>query len=67
MLLNLSKKDDKPLSHFTARFAIEIQGVPYTHPSLVIQTFMMGLRLLRFFWSLVEKSSNDRPRDAPTS
>ncbi|RWW22232.1 hypothetical protein GW17_00013587 [Ensete ventricosum] len=38
MLLDLSEKDDEPLSHFIARFAIEIQDVPDTHPSLVMHS-----------------------------
>ncbi|RRT81363.1 hypothetical protein B296_00005203 [Ensete ventricosum] len=53
-LLDFSQGSEESLAQFVGRFAVEIRGVPDTHPSLVIQAFLMGLRPFRFFWLLVE-------------
>ncbi|RWV80923.1 hypothetical protein GW17_00057724 [Ensete ventricosum] len=45
-LLGISQKDDEPLAQFVAGFAIEIQGMPDTHPLLVIQAFLIRLPVL---------------------
>ncbi|RWW49131.1 hypothetical protein BHE74_00044736 [Ensete ventricosum] len=42
-LLGISQKDDEPLAQFVAGFTIEIQGMPNTHPLLVIQAFLIRL------------------------
>lgn len=36
MVLNLSQKDDELLSHFVARFTVEIRGVPDARPLLIM-------------------------------
>ncbi|RWW19229.1 hypothetical protein GW17_00016739 [Ensete ventricosum] len=53
-LLEMKKREDEPLGQYLARFAMEIRAIPDTHPSLVIQAFLIGVRPSRFFWSLVE-------------
>ncbi|RWW51954.1 hypothetical protein BHE74_00041650, partial [Ensete ventricosum] len=42
-LLGLSQGSEEPLAQFVGHFAIEIQGVPDAHPSLMIQAFLIGL------------------------
>lgn len=36
VLLNLSQKDDEPLSHFVAHFITKIRAVPNAYPSLIM-------------------------------
>ncbi|RWV85380.1 hypothetical protein GW17_00052830, partial [Ensete ventricosum] len=60
-LLGLTQGNDKPLAQFVSRFSTEMRRMPDTHPTLVIQTFLMGLRPPRFFWSLIERPPSTVP------
>ncbi|RWW78599.1 hypothetical protein BHE74_00013185 [Ensete ventricosum] len=53
-LLGMRQKEDEHLGMYLARFIKEIRAIPDTHPSLVIQAFMIGIRPSRLFWLLVE-------------
>ncbi|RWV88212.1 hypothetical protein GW17_00049718 [Ensete ventricosum] len=60
-LLGMAQGSDEPLSQFVGRFTSQVQGIPDLHPSLAIQAFLMGLRLSRFFWSLIERPPTTLP------
>ncbi|RWW43699.1 hypothetical protein BHE74_00050608 [Ensete ventricosum] len=57
----MAQGSDEPLSQFVGRFTSQVQGIPDLHPSLAIQAFLMGLRLSRFFWSLIERPPTTLP------
>ncbi|RWV94521.1 hypothetical protein GW17_00042933 [Ensete ventricosum] len=61
LLLVLSQGSDESLTQFVGRFTMEFRGVPDVHPSIAIQTFLMGLRPSRFFRSLIEHPSRTVP------
>ncbi|RWW71270.1 hypothetical protein BHE74_00020992 [Ensete ventricosum] len=48
-LLGLTQGSDEPLAQFVSRFMVEVRRMPDTHPSLAIQTFLMGIHPSRFF------------------
>ncbi|RRT32006.1 hypothetical protein B296_00050683 [Ensete ventricosum] len=60
-LLGMAQESDEPLFQFMGRFTSQVQGIPDLHPSLAIQAFLMGLRLSRFFWSLIEQPPTTLP------
>ncbi|RWW59872.1 hypothetical protein BHE74_00033173 [Ensete ventricosum] len=52
---------EPPQCQFVGRFTLQVQGIPYLHPSLAIQAFLTGLRPSRFFWSLIERPPTTLP------
>ncbi|RZS17412.1 hypothetical protein BHM03_00049543 [Ensete ventricosum] len=54
-LLGIRQKEEEHLGQYLARFTDEVRAIPDTHPSLVIQAFMIEIRPSRLFWSLVER------------
>ncbi|RWV77272.1 hypothetical protein GW17_00061924 [Ensete ventricosum] len=54
-LLGMRQKEEKHLGQYLARFTDEVKAIPDAHPSLVIQTFMIGIRPSHLFWSLMER------------
>ncbi|XP_009388264.2 uncharacterized protein LOC103975079 [Musa acuminata AAA Group] len=60
-LLALSQHEEETLAQFVTCFATEIRGYSDTHPSLIMQAFLTGVKPSRFFWSLIEKSSATIP------
>ncbi|RZS25245.1 hypothetical protein BHM03_00058431 [Ensete ventricosum] len=61
-LLGMRQKEHEPFGPYLARFTKEIKAIPDAHPSLVIQAFMIGIRLSRLFWSLVERPPTIVPK-----
>ncbi|RRT82664.1 hypothetical protein B296_00019595 [Ensete ventricosum] len=55
LLLDLSQKDEEPLSHFVSCFVTKTRTVPDAHPSLIMQVFLIGLQSSKFFWLLIER------------
>ncbi|RZR72408.1 hypothetical protein BHM03_00013263 [Ensete ventricosum] len=51
----MRQKEEEHLGQYLARFTDEVSVIPDAHPSLVIQTFMIEIRLSYLFWSLVER------------
>ncbi|RZR85119.1 hypothetical protein BHM03_00012092 [Ensete ventricosum] len=56
-LLEMRQKEDEPFGSYLAHFTKEIRTIPDANPLLVIQALMIGVRLSRFFWSLMERPS----------
>ncbi|RWW74480.1 hypothetical protein BHE74_00017573 [Ensete ventricosum] len=60
-LLGIAQGREEPLAQFVNRFATETQAIPDTHPSLIIQAFLMRIRPSKLFWSLVKKPPTTVP------
>ncbi|RWW19734.1 hypothetical protein GW17_00016184 [Ensete ventricosum] len=60
-LLGIAQGREEPFAQFINRFVTETRAIPDAHPSLVIQAFMMGIRLSKLLWSLVKKPSTTVP------
>ncbi|RWW81529.1 hypothetical protein BHE74_00010071 [Ensete ventricosum] len=60
-LLGMRQKEDKHLGQYLTRFTEEIRAIPDTHPSLVIQDFIIGIKPSRLFWSLMERPPTTVP------
>lgn len=61
MLLRLKQGEEEIVWNFVHRFTNEIRGIDNIHPSLIIQSFMMRLKLSHLFWLLVERTPTMMP------
>lgn len=61
MLLRFRQGEEETLLDFATRFTNEILGIDNVHTSLMIQSFMMGLKPSHLVWSLVERTPTTIP------